>query len=42
MKRRNFLKFAAVSGAVALPSALNAASQNADKVSQNKSLGGAL
>ena len=36
MKRRNFLKFAAVSGAAALPSALNAASQNADKISQNK------
>ena len=36
MKRRNFLKFAAVSGAAAIPSALNAASQNADKISQNK------
>ena len=36
MKRRNFLKFAAVSGAAALPGALNAASQNADKISQNK------
>nr|WP_122867669.1 twin-arginine translocation signal domain-containing protein [Campylobacter showae] len=33
MKRRNFLKFAAVSGATALPSVLNAASQNADKIS---------
>lgn len=36
MKRRNFLKFAAVSGAAALPGALNAVSQNADKISQNK------
>ena len=36
MKRRNFLKFAAVSGAAALPGALNAASQNVDKISQNK------
>ena len=36
IKRQNFLKFAAVSGAAALPSALNAASQNADKISQNK------
>ena len=36
MKRRNFLKFVAVSGAAALPGALNAASQNADKISKNK------
>lgn len=36
MKRRNFLKFAAISGAVTLPGALNAASQNVDKISQNK------
>ncbi|EMG30043.1 twin-arginine translocation signal domain-containing protein [Campylobacter showae] len=37
-KRRNFLKFAAVSGAAALPSALNAASQNADKIPRNKAV----
>ena len=38
MKRRNFLKFATISGAVTLPGALNAASQNADKISQNKAV----
>nr|WP_314787636.1 twin-arginine translocation signal domain-containing protein [uncultured Campylobacter sp.] len=37
-KRRNFLKFAAVSGAAALSSALNAASQNADKIPRNKAV----
>ena len=37
-KKLNFLKFVAVSGGVTLPSVLNAASQNADKISRNKAV----
>jgi len=35
-KKLNFLKFAAVSGGVRIPTVLNAASQNVDKISRNK------